>query len=54
MKQSDFLPGTLDMLVLQTLTLEPMHGSALLDSFVNDRKTCFRSVKGLSTRLCNA
>lgn len=26
MKENDFLPGTLDMLILQTLTLEPMHG----------------------------
>jgi transcriptional regulator len=26
MKENDFLPGTLDMLILQTLTLDPMHG----------------------------
>lgn len=26
MKENDLLPGTLDMLILQTLTLEPMHG----------------------------
>jgi transcriptional regulator len=26
LKDNDFLPGTLDMLILQTLTLEPMHG----------------------------
>ena len=26
MKENDFLPGTLDMLILQTLTLAPMHG----------------------------
>jgi len=25
-KQNDFLPGTLDMLILQTLTHEPLHG----------------------------
>lgn len=25
-KQNEFPPGTLDMLVLQTLTLQPMHG----------------------------
>ena len=28
-KPSELLPGTLDMLILQTLTLQPMHGYAI-------------------------
>ena len=36
MKDNDFLPGTLDMLILQTLTLEPMHGYGIAQ-FIRQR-----------------
>ena len=36
MKENDFLPGTLDMLILQTLTLEPMHGYGIAQ-FIRQR-----------------
>ncbi len=35
-RQSEFLPGTLDMLVLQTLTHQPMHGYGIAQ-FIRQR-----------------
>jgi len=35
-KQNEFLPGTLDMLVLQTLTRQPMHGYGIAQ-FIRQR-----------------
>jgi hypothetical protein len=41
-KQSDLVPGTLDMLILKTLDLEPMHGYGISARIEQMSKGVFR------------
>ena len=38
-KKSELLQGTLDLLVLKTLALEPAHGYAIAQRILSDRKS---------------
>ena len=43
---TDLLQGTLDLLILRTLALEPMHGWGIAQRIQQASRTCFRSDKG--------
>src|SRR5215212_6135521 len=45
-KSSDLMPGTLDMLVLQTLTLGPLHGYAIAQHIERTSSDVFRVEQG--------
>ena len=51
--RTDVLQGTLEMLVLRTLALEPMHGWGLAQRMKRCRATCSRSSKERCIRRCN-
>ncbi len=50
---SDLLQGTLEMLVLKTLSLEPMHGWGSPTAFSRCPRKSSRSIRARSTRPCN-
>jgi PadR family transcriptional regulator, regulatory protein PadR len=45
-RKSDLLPGTLDMLVLQTLSLGPLHGYAIAQHIERTSSDVFRVEQG--------
>lgn len=45
-RKSDLLPGTLDMLVLQTLTLGPLHGYAIAQHIERASSEVFQVEQG--------
>ena len=44
--QSDLLPGTLDMLILMTLTLAPLHGYAIAQHIERSSESVLRVEQG--------
>ena len=51
-QSSDLLQGTLDLLILKTLALEPMHGWASRSEFNRSPGTCCKSGKVRSIPHC--
>ena len=49
-KQRDLLQGTLDMLILKTLSLEPLHGYGIGAASLKSPRARFRSTPGRSFR----
>jgi len=45
---TDVIQGTLDMLILKTLSLEPMHGFGIARRIDRSRAGCSKSILGLS------
>jgi PadR family transcriptional regulator, regulatory protein PadR len=50
-KKTDLLQGTLDLLILRTIALEPMHGWAIAQRIQQISKDVLRSSKDRSIRL---
>ena len=51
-ERGDLLQGTLDMLVLKALQLQPMHGWASLNGSSSGPRACCSSGKGRSIPPC--
>ena len=50
-KPTDLVQGTLDFLILKTISLEPKHGWAIAKRIQQISERCYRSSKDRSTRL---